>query len=78
MSNVVAKLSQDTESEIEATLFDAQSETIFSCCVDFPQVKKLLAPKQIYSNHKTYDNHNDSPAQSHFRLWQMCPLNESL
>ena len=48
VQNVVYRVSQDTESEIEATLFDAQSKQFFSLVWTWPQVKKLLVPKQIY------------------------------
>ena len=74
---------QDTESEIEATLFDATTpQTIFPVAWTWPTGKKITCPKNkfIFKIHKTYDNHKRiALAQSHFRLWQMCvSMNEPI
>ena len=67
---------QDTESEIEATLFDATTpETIFPVAWTWPKGKKITCPKTnlFLKPYKTYDNlKRIAAAQSHFRLWQMC------
>ena len=74
---------QDTESEIEATLFDATTpQTIFPVAWTWPTGKKITCPKTnlFLKPYKTYDNHKRiAAAQSHFRLWQMCvSMNEPI
>ena len=51
---------QDTESEIEATLFDATTpQTIFPVAWTWPTGKKITCPKTnlFLKPYKTYDNH---------------------
>ena len=74
---------QDTESEIQATLFDATTpQTIFPVVWSWPTGKKITCSKTnlFLKPYKTYDiNKRIAAAQSHFRLWQMCvSLNESI
>ena len=74
---------QDTESEIEATLFDATTpETIFPVAWTWPTGKKITCPKTnlFLKPYKTYDNNKRiAAAQSHFRLWKMCEsMNEPI
>ena len=74
---------QDTESDLEATLFDATTpETIFPVAWTWPTGKKITCPKTnlFLKPYKTYDNHKRiAAAQSHFRLWQMCAsMNEPI
>lgn len=74
---------QDTESEIEATLFEATTpETIFPVAWTWPTGKKITCPKTnlLLKPYKTYDNNKRiAAAQSHFRLWQMCvSMNEPI
>ena len=74
---------QDTESEIEATLFEATTpETIFPVAWTWPTGKKITCPKTnlFLKTYKTYDNNKRiAAAQSHYRLWQICEsMNEPI
>ncbi len=74
---------QDTESDIEATLFNATTpETIFPVAWTWPSGKKITCEKTnlFLKPYKTYDiNKRIAAAQSHYRLWQMCQsMNESI
>jgi len=74
---------QDTESDIEATLFDATTpETIFPVAWTWPTGKKITCSKTnlLLKPYKTYDNNKRiAAAQSHYRLWKMCEaMNESI
>ena len=74
---------QDTESEIEATLFEATTpETIFPVAWTWPTGKKITCPKTnlFLKPYKTYDNNKRiAAAQSHYRLWQICEsMNEPI
>lgn len=67
---------QDTESEIEATLFDATTpETIFPVAWTWPTGKKITCSKTnlLLTPYKTYDNNKRiAAAQSHYKLWKHC------
>src|SRR6056300_1130757 len=74
---------QDTESDIEATLFDATTpETIFPVAWTWPTGKKITCSKTnlLLKPYKTYDNNKRiAAAQSHYRLWKICEaMNESI
>jgi hypothetical protein len=74
---------QETESDLEATLFEATTpETIFPVAWTWPTGKKITCPKTnlLLKPYKTYDNNKRiAAAQSHFRLWQMCvSMNEPI
>jgi len=67
---------QDTESDIEATLFDATTpETIFPVAWTWPTGKKITWSKTnlLLTPYKTYDNNKRiAAAQSHYKLWKHC------
>lgn len=67
---------QDTESDIEATLFDATTpETIFPVAWTWPTGKKITCSKTnlLLTPYKTYDNNKRiAAAQSHYKLWKHC------